>query len=40
MLLKEINQFKLLTDYDTKKTLTENKIYINENVGGEIEALI
>jgi hypothetical protein len=40
MLLKEINQFKLLTDYNTKKTLTENKIYINENVGGEIEALI
>jgi hypothetical protein len=40
MLLKEINQFKLLTDYDTKKTLTENKFNINEGIGDEIKALI
>jgi len=39
-LLNEINQFKLLTDYNTTKTLTENKIYISENIGGEIETLV
>lgn len=38
-LITEINQFKLLTDYDTKKTLTENKVRISENIGGEIETL-
>ena len=38
-LLNEINQFRFLTDYNTKKTLTENKLYISENIGGEIETL-